>query len=313
VGDALVCLRQGEATYATQLTNASGQAEFRGLAVLDTTDVVLTAVHRDHLNGVSSGQAAIVVVHGTNPNDNVVGTSVAWLDGVNQQVETCQAAPLFPLRTGLCGMNWEGISVDLDLDDRLDVVASDWCNNVYAWELPEGGGCELMTGWPIHFEDTPRLTWGGIDETTSYTDLLIATGDGLIRDVMLPPYEQPGGGWGTYGNDNGNTGFQGCGLGSLRQPPELPSSGITRIFPRSGGTGQVIQLVASGANPVRLAVYDVAGRRVRTLLHGEKATGPLSVVWDTLDEGRRRVPSGIYFYRYVDGPARQVRRTVVLR
>ena len=47
--------------------------------------------------------------------------------------------------------------------------------------------------------------------------------------------------------------------------------------------------------PVHLSVYDVAGRRVRTLIDGPRAMGSeVRATWDGTDDHGRRVPPGIY-------------------
>ncbi|MCK5595828.1 MAG: T9SS type A sorting domain-containing protein, partial [Candidatus Eisenbacteria sp.] len=48
---------------------------------------------------------------------------------------------------------------------------------------------------------------------------------------------------------------------------------------------------------VRLAVYNVAGRLVRTLVDGEVDPGYHSVVWDGRDNSGVEVGSGVYFCR----------------
>ena len=48
---------------------------------------------------------------------------------------------------------------------------------------------------------------------------------------------------------------------------------------------------------VRLAVYNVAGRHVRTLVDGEVGPGYHSVVWDGRDSRGVEVGSGVYFCR----------------
>ena len=52
-----------------------------------------------------------------------------------------------------------------------------------------------------------------------------------------------------------------------------------------------------GAMFVDLSVYDVRGRRVRTLARSVHAEGSNAVVWDGTDSRGRKVGSGIYFYR----------------
>jgi hypothetical protein len=49
--------------------------------------------------------------------------------------------------------------------------------------------------------------------------------------------------------------------------------------------------------PVRLAIYDVGGRRVRDLLSGPQPAGERSVAWDLRDEAGQAVRSGLYFLR----------------
>jgi len=48
---------------------------------------------------------------------------------------------------------------------------------------------------------------------------------------------------------------------------------------------------------VELNVYDVKGRRVRTLVGGTMAAGTQSVVWNGTDDTGRACASGVYFYR----------------
>lgn len=56
------------------------------------------------------------------------------------------------------------------------------------------------------------------------------------------------------------------------------------------------------ASQVEVGVYDVAGRRVRTLVRRSVGAGSHEVVWDGLDDAGARVPSGVYLCRVrVDG------------
>lgn len=45
---------------------------------------------------------------------------------------------------------------------------------------------------------------------------------------------------------------------------------------------------------VRLAIYDQAGRRMKTLKDATHAAGSYSVVWDSMDEKGRALPDGVY-------------------
>jgi hypothetical protein len=67
------------------------------------------------------------------------------------------------------------------------------------------------------------------------------------------------------------------------------------------------------AGPVRLAVYDVAGRLVRVLVAGERAAGSYEAVWDGRDQSGRSSPSGSYLARLVAGGKVEVVRMGLVR
>ncbi len=81
--------------------------------------------------------------------------------------------------------------------------------------------------------------------------------------------------------------------------PEAPAdrSFVGEVYPQPGRAVQRLRLVAPRSGPGRIGVYDVAGRRVRSLAGGEMAAGELELAWDGRDENGRPVPAGIYFWR----------------
>ncbi|MGQ0720591.1 MAG: FlgD immunoglobulin-like domain containing protein [Candidatus Eiseniibacteriota bacterium] len=64
---------------------------------------------------------------------------------------------------------------------------------------------------------------------------------------------------------------------------------------------------------VRLDVYDVAGRRVRRLIDGERGAGRHEAVWDGRDESGRLVANGIYLLRLDTGERTLTTRAVKIR
>jgi flagellar hook assembly protein FlgD len=65
--------------------------------------------------------------------------------------------------------------------------------------------------------------------------------------------------------------------------------------------------------PVTLAIYDVNGRMVRTLVSGERAAGMHEVVWNGMDDNGRAVASGVYVYRLAAGNDVSIRRLALIR
>jgi hypothetical protein len=67
------------------------------------------------------------------------------------------------------------------------------------------------------------------------------------------------------------------------------------------------------AVPVRLEIYDLLGRRVRTLVDGVQEGGYYQVVWNGWDEAGVGAASGIYLYCLQAGTSRAVRKLVLLK
>lgn len=64
---------------------------------------------------------------------------------------------------------------------------------------------------------------------------------------------------------------------------------------------------------VRLGVYDVNGRSVRSLLSGRMPAGDHSLRWDGKDAAGRQLPTGVYYARCVTGGRSQTQKLVLLR
>lgn len=74
-----------------------------------------------------------------------------------------------------------------------------------------------------------------------------------------------------------------------------------------------MQFGLARAGEVRLDLYDIAGRRIRTLAQGPHAAGPHVVTWDGRDEDRNPVAAGVYFVRLVTPGTTLKSRVVALR
>ena len=62
---------------------------------------------------------------------------------------------------------------------------------------------------------------------------------------------------------------------------------------------------------VSLMIYDVLGRKIRTLVDDEKAPGVYNVVWDGRNEGGSFVATGLYFARFRGGEYSEMRKLVL--
>ena len=64
---------------------------------------------------------------------------------------------------------------------------------------------------------------------------------------------------------------------------------------------------------VTLSIYDILGRKVKTLVSEHLSSGYKSVLWDGKDDSRRDAASGIYFYQMRVGDFAETKRLVLLK
>jgi len=90
-------------------------------------------------------------------------------------------------------------------------------------------------------------------------------------------------------------------------------TGSLRAAPNPMGNATVISYQLAARARVGLSVYDIAGRRVRTLSRAELPAGGHVACWDGRDEAGRKVGAGVYFVALDAGRASQRLRLVVVR
>jgi hypothetical protein len=102
--------------------------------------------------------------------------------------------------------------------------------------------------------------------------------------------------------------------GELRQNYPNPFNPTTIIwFEVPGAVGPDGGIPSGGLVSVHLAIYDVNGRLVRTLVSGERTPGRHRVTWDGTSERGENVSSGVYFYRISTPGWVRTKKMVLLR
>jgi len=82
-------------------------------------------------------------------------------------------------------------------------------------------------------------------------------------------------------------------------------------FPNPFTASTSVRYELKTPSSVSLAVYDVAGRHLKKLdARAIAVPGSYSVAWDGTDDGGRRVPAGVYFYRLVTAAGVETARVV---
>ncbi len=175
------------------------------------------------------------------------------------------------------------------------------------WENP--------TGWSVDHVDLSLsaddgATWvpvarGVGGESFEWTVASVPSGAARVRVDLYDPE-------GLIGTDSSDRAF---GIGETGAKQEIGPSvhALYQNSPNPFNPRTEIRFDLPGASPVRLSVYGVDGRIVRTLIDRSMPAGRHRVTWDGTDERGRTVATGVYYYRIAAGAFRASRRLVMVR
>jgi uncharacterized delta-60 repeat protein len=202
---------------------------------------------------------------------------------------------------GVAYVDWPGESsaaFALDVRDDGQVVAAGQVNNKFAW-AQLGTTSTNPTVGPIvaDFPFASEEVIGGVRFTgccwVTAAGYEFAGGD---YNMMARRFE-------TFAS-----------LVDVADPVAAPGATGLRLVgpvPNPVRQGATFTFDLTEARPTRLALYDVAGRLVRTLVDGQLSPGRHGEVWDGASENGARVAPGVYFARLEAGRER-ARATVIV-
>jgi len=95
-------------------------------------------------------------------------------------------------------------------------------------------------------------------------------------------------------------------------PAPTRAWGLERSRPNPFRRETAIAFSLAERAPVRVQVFDLSGRRVRTLVDAELEPDRYEIVWNGRDERGRRLAGGVYFVRFAGGPRTFSRKIVLL-
>ena len=95
---------------------------------------------------------------------------------------------------------------------------------------------------------------------------------------------------------------------------DLPTGFVLEAnYPNPFNPETVIRYSLDQHSPVDLAIYNVLGQRVRTLVEADQQSGRYEVVWDGLDDAGRSAASGVYVYQLRAGTFLASRTMLLVR
>lgn len=192
------------------------------------------------------------------------------------------------------------------LQARLSVNAANIVGGEGRFSMVGGFSSALLadTGqtWNIHFDDfganldqeyTATLTFSGADEAlpgaAATTDLVVTLRAKPISGATSVPCD------------------------ACTRPRDLPTAlAFYPPHPNPLTREALFAYDLPAAAPVSLAIYDLSGRRVATLVSGSQEPDRYQVRWNAASQGGARVPAGLYFARFTTPGMSRLSRLIVL-
>ena len=127
---------------------------------------------------------------------------------------------------------------------------------------------------------------------------VVAPGDPALRIVSIDGRDQ----------HNGRVDVE-----MVRQPVVPRETAFAPASPNPFAGRTTLAFTFAGRGAAELAVYSVAGRRVRVLASGVQESGEYRFEWDGRDDAGHAQPPGVYYARFTSGAGRWTRTVTLLR
>jgi hypothetical protein len=242
--------------------------------------------------------------------------------------------------TQILGQTWSGtawVNNDLatitynalvqDTSDLAQTWTGSWTNSTRTQHSYDGqGNCILNVRW----------TWGGAVYSKTYADTLkhhsghfvegvryVVATDSLERtqysydpayDFLVQElYQYYDGDWVNV-RKTGYYWQQVLVVSVDGENGQRPSSfGLAQNYPNPFNPMTVIRYSLSQRSQVSIAIFNILGQEVTTLVDKTQPAGAYETIWDGIDRSGQRVGSGIYFYRITAGDFSETRKMVLLK
>jgi hypothetical protein len=238
-------------------------------------------------------------------------TEIGWLDGSGAWL------PGWPVILADYTQSAPTVG-DLDGDGSMEVVLPHESGFIDAWHV-DG---TPVDGFPLVTSEFARSAACLVDvDQDDQLDLVFAGWDRNVYIWEFPTlYDPDMTPWYTYMHDfkrTGNRSTLDWVVGAEDTPP-LPAGQIARLednYPNPFNPSTNIRFTVGGgkAQPVVLEIYDVRGRRLRSLERGSMDPGTYVRNWDGRDESGSPQASGIYFARLRVGTVSESKKLTLLK
>ena len=181
---------------------------------------------------------------------------------------------------------------------------------------------------PSDFEANSQIsdvlcTWQVPIGTTSVTSYHVYRDDELIAEVTETEYldtDVPVGTYTYYATAIYNEEYESSPSNQVTidhtDANETVVPAVTALkgnYPNPFNPETTISFSLKEANHVVLEIYDIKGKKVRTLVNDYLSASEHEIVWDGKNESRQTAASGVYFYRMSTKDYSEVRKMIILK
>ncbi|MBM3316625.1 MAG: aminotransferase class I/II-fold pyridoxal phosphate-dependent enzyme [Candidatus Eisenbacteria bacterium] len=233
----------------------------------------------------------------------LAGMRIGYLVGAGDLVNAL--APLQTwgtvTRAGIAG----GIAALGDAQHAADTVALADATKAYCFAQLDALSLEAIPSETSFFMVDVGQPAGPVANQLAQRGILVRTGWGMPRHLRVST--------GTMAEMQAFIAALADILGQARVA-DLPAAATAMHgnFPNPVADRTAIRFTVGEAARVRLQLYDLQGRLVRTLLDEPREAGHFEVHWSRDDQRGRRVEAGVYYYRLAAGAQVETRRMILL-
>ena len=180
-------------------------------------------------------------------------------------------------------------------------------------EVSTGGAAVVAAEWS--YGEAPAVAGEGTAMTGAFGTPSVVVSAALATSSFAPGTRRL---WVRGLDALGNWGPAGSlqlvvnGLGLLAASARPLEYALRPSVPNPAATRSLISFSMPAGADVDLAVYDITGRRVRSLVRGTRAAGVHESTWDLHDETGGLVRAGVYYYRLEVAGRTFTRRLIAL-
>ena len=189
------------------------------------------------------------------------------------------------------GGEWQPSLSDLDEDGRYEIIAATWADSLLVLD-PNS----RTTEWSFSTGDNGFFwPYALIDDIDNDNLAELITGDWTTRKLYMLDLECGlNGAWPTFMHNNRRTGHPDdlpVGIEEVSSNRPLPNRLSLAAYPNPCHGPLTVEYTLPRSSAMSLHIYDVAGRKIRTLYSGQRKTGTYAARVGNLN-------SGVYFLKF---------------